>query len=112
MNEFELFSLIYIALDEYYDPDTCDDKINTFISGLGPFTFTDIGSADPCEYDEYIKFLNGRKITIDNSFDIAKEYVNQIEYVDVREPFEVLTEEEWKEACNKYLSEPHKGQDI
>ena len=112
MNEFELFSLIYIALDEYYDSETCDNDINTFISGLSPFTFTNIGSADPCEYKKYQKFINGRKITIDNSLEIAKEYIKQIDYVDVREPFEVMTEQEWKSACNTYLSEPHKGMDL
>ena len=112
MNEFELFTLIFFVLDAYYDPDTCDSMINTFVSGLCPFTFEDIGSADPAEYDDYREFLNGREISIDNSFEIAKEYINQIEFVDVREAFEAMTEDEWKKGAKKYLSEPHKGMDL
>jgi hypothetical protein len=112
MNEFELFTLIYFVLDSYYDPDDCDDFTNTVISDMGPFTFEDIGSADPIMYDEYLEFLNGRKITIENSFDIAKEYVRTITYADVNEAMESLTEEEWRKGAEKYLSEPHKGMDV
>ena len=111
MNEFELFTLIYFVLDSYYDTDECDDYINTVISDMGPFTFTDVCSADPSVYEDFKKFINGRNITIENSLEIAKEYVKTISYADVTEAFEKMAEETWKEGCKEYLSQPHKGQD-
>jgi hypothetical protein len=79
---------------------------------MGPFTFMDICSADPCVFEEFKDFINGRKITIDNSYELAKAYVKTITYADVTGAFEDLTEENWKKGCREYLSEPHKGQDI
>ncbi|MCR4567699.1 MAG: DUF1033 family protein [Pseudobutyrivibrio sp.] len=112
MNEFELFTLIYFVLDSYYDSDECDDYINTVISDMGPFTFSDIGSADRSVFENFKKFIDGRKITIDNSFSLAKDYVKTITYADVTPAFEDMTEERWKEGCEEYLAQPHKGMDL
>lgn len=112
MNEFELFTMIYFVLDAYYENDIEDPFINTVLSDMNPFLWADIGSADPAMYSEYLDFLQGRTISLDNSFSIAKEYVKTIEYADVTAAFDEMTEERWIDYCEKYLSEPHKGGDI
>lgn len=109
MNEFELFTMIYFALDAFYGTKIEDVFICTVISDMNPFIWSDIGSADPAMYSEYIDFLNGRTITIDNSLDIAKEYLETIDYADVTDALKDMTTEEWSLYCRKYLAEPHKG---
>ena len=109
MNEFELFTMIYYALDAYYGTKIEDVFICTVISDMNPFIWADIGSADPAMYSEYIDFINGRTITIDNSLDIAKEYLKTIDYADVTAALKDMTTEEWSSYCRKYLAESHKG---
>ena len=79
---------------------------------MNPFLWADIGSADPAMYSEYLDFLQGRTISLENSLSIAKGYVKTIEYADVTAAFDEMTEERWIYYCKKYLSEPHKGGDI
>ena len=109
MNEYELFTMIYFALDAFYGTKIEDVFIRTVISDMNPFIWPDIGSADPAMYSDYIHFLNGRTITIDNSLDIAKEYLETIDYADVTDALKDMTTEEWASYCRKYLAEPHKG---
>ena len=66
MNAFELFTMIYFVLDAYYENDIEDPFINTVLSDMNPFVWADIGSADPAMYSEYLDFLNGRAITLEN----------------------------------------------
>ena len=47
--------------------------------------------------------------TIDNSLDIAKEYLKTIDYADVTAALKDMTTEEWSSYRRKYLAEPHKG---
>lgn len=109
MNEFELFTLIYFALDAFYGTEIDDIFIHTVLSDMNPFVWTDEGSADPAMYSEYKEFLNGREISIDNSFEIAREYLKTIDYADVTPALKDVTEEKWLAVCKKYLEEPHKG---
>ena len=112
MNEFELFTMIYFVLDAYYENDIEDPFINTVLSDMNPFVWADIGSADPAMYSEYLDFLNGRVITLENSLDIAKDYVKTIDFADVTAAFGEMLENDWIDYCKKYLSEPHKGEDV
>lgn len=109
MNEYELFTMIYFVLDAYFEKDIEDPFISTVLSDMNPFVWADKGSADPAMYSEYLEFLNGRAITLENSFDIAKEYVKTIDFADVTAAFEEMSENDWMNYCKKYLSEPHKG---
>lgn len=110
MNRFELFSLIYFWLSHFYK-NTADDKIINQLSEMNPFLWDDIGSADPAVYDEYCAFIGDRKITVENSLDIAKEYVRTIDYADITEAFQDNDREKWEKGCREYLSTNHKGAD-
>ncbi|MEE3485504.1 MAG: hypothetical protein VZQ98_14435 [Bacteroidales bacterium] len=112
MNEFELFTLIYYSLDAYFGKDVEDASINCVLSDMCPFTFDDIGSADPVMYEDYIKFIDGREITIENSLDFAREYVKTIDFADVTSALEEMTEEKWIKGCKEFLSQPHKGAEL
>ena len=110
MSEFELFTIIYFVLDTYYENDIQDPFISTVLSDMNPFVWAGIGSADPAMYSEYLDFLNGRAITLENSLDIAKDYVKTIDFADVTAAFVEMSENDWMNYCKKYLSEPHKGE--
>ncbi len=113
MNRFELFTLIYFWLDAYYE-DATDDRLITQISDMNPFIWEDIGSADPVAYIDFCEFIGDKEITVDNSLEIAKEYVKTIDYADVTPAFDDLTDEDierWKDGCEEYLSSDHKGAD-
>ncbi len=112
MNKFELFSLIYYVLEAYYGRDIEDAYINSVVSEMNPFVFDDIGSADPAVYDEYKGFIDGKEITLENSLGIAREYLKTIDYADVTPALERMTEERWIDGCKKYLSHPHKGEEL
>ena len=108
MNKFELFTMIYFALDAYYEGED-DVYINTLLGDMCPFTFRDIGSADAAMYKEFCDFIDDKEITLENSLDIAKDYISSIEFVDVTDGLKDITKERWMNVCKEYLSKPHKG---
>ena len=95
MTKFELFAMIFYALDAYYEEDV-PEEINNFLSDMCPFTFADENSADPVIYEDYCEFVGNKEIRLDNSFSLAKEYVFQA--------FSDLTEEFWIQGCKDFLS--------
>ena len=110
MNRFELFSLIYFWLSRFYK-NTTDDRVINQLSEMNPFLWDDIGSADPAVYDDYCAFIGDRKITVEKSLDIAKGYVQIIDYADITEAFLNVDHEQWEKGCREYLSADHKGAD-
>ena len=111
MNKYELFSMIFIALDADWD-DTHNEELGQFLSSINPFLFKEITSAVPSYYAEFEQIIGNKEITIDNSFELAKKYINSINVPSVVESFNTLKEDQWADACKAYLSTPHKGQDI
>ena len=112
MNKFELFTLIYFVLDAYYEDEVkTNNNLNIILADMNPFVWADCISADPAMYDEYCSFLGDREITLDNSLELAKEYVKTIDFVDVTEAFKDMTDNDWIPVCKEYLQSEHKGQD-
>lgn len=112
MNKFELFSMIYFALEAYYEDEVkTNENLRIVLSDMNPFVWQENCSADPAMYNEFCGFLGDRRITLENSLDMAKEYVKTIEFVDVTEAFKDMTDQEWIPACKEYLSSDHKGAD-
>ena len=66
MNKFELFTMIYFWLDNYYKG-TTDDRILNQLSEMNPFLWKDIGSADPAVYIEFCMFL-GKSANVKHFF--------------------------------------------
>lgn len=111
MNKFELFTVIYYWLENYYK-DTSDDLIINQLSDMNPFIWAEPTSADPATYDDFCSFINGKNITIENSLAIATEYAASIEYADISEAFENVDKNKWEQGIRKYLEIEHKGSDI
>ena len=113
MNKFELFTLIYFALDAYYEGEVkTNENLSIILSDMNPFVWKDCGSADPVMYSEFCRFIGEQKITLENSLKLAKEYVKTIDFVDVTEAFKDMTNEEWIPGCKEYLESEHKGADL
>ncbi len=110
MNKFELFSMIYYALNNYWKENK-SEELTSFLSDMNPFLFDDIGSANLAVYAKYSLLVN-EEISIDNSFSIACKYVKSLGLQAVTDAFACVHEDDWKARCVKYMSSNHKGQNI
>lgn len=116
MNKFELYCLIFYTMQVKWE-DTKNEDLGLWLSSMSPFTFKDIGSAIPDVYQNYCKYIGNKRITIDNSYEIAKEYVYSLndDYYnleEVRKAFDWIAKDRWVKGCNDYLSKPHKGDNL
>ncbi|MBQ7523386.1 MAG: hypothetical protein IJT07_02570 [Oscillospiraceae bacterium] len=109
MNKFELFCMTFLAIDSVWQ-ETHDETLGIFLSGMSPYTFADVGSADPAEYTEFCQFIN-EPITEENSYDLACQYVKWRNDEAASKAFATIPREEWEDNLETYLSEEHKGSD-
>ena len=107
MNKFELFCMIYLALDADWE-ETGNEELREFLSDMDPFLFKEITSADPATYASFEKHISEENISLDKSFEIAKEYLRWVGVPSAIESFELLEEEQWVNATKHYLQEQHK----
>ena len=103
MDSFDLYIMIYYSLDHYWDKHGGDD-LGNFLSGMNPFLFQGEGSAVPDIYVKYKRFLNNREITIENSYDVACEYIACLGEKYIFEAFEWVERNKWEEKCRKYVT--------
>lgn len=108
MNKFELFCLIYLALDADWD-ETHDEELGRYLSDANPFLFAENVSAVQDVFRKFEEFVGDREITEDNSYSIAEEYVRQLDIPAVSRSFSTLERDQWGEAARDYLSSEHKG---
>ena len=111
MNSFELFTMIFFTLDAYWDEHK-GEELGQFLSSMNPFLFDDIGSAVSDIYNDFCGWIDGKEITIDSSYMIAQEYIDMLDKDYLKEAFAWIDTERWRESCQNYLSEPHKGEVI
>lgn len=111
MNKFELFTLIFYSLDIFYDSNP-SEELGQFLSEMSPFTFKQTCSADPAVFAEFCDFIGKDKVELDESYDLAVQYIESIEEIDLKPAFDSMDQDKWIEGCKKYLATDHKGQDI
>ena len=109
MNKFELFTMIFYALDLCYEANPTDE-LGSFLGAMSPFTFKEVDSADSAIYSDFCKKIKKDSITVKESRDIAIKYLKSIDDIDLITPFTSVTEADWISGCNDYLAQPHKGQ--
>lgn len=109
MNRFELFCLMFFAIDTQWD-NSPSEVLGDFLSSANPFFFDDIGSADPSCYDDFCKSVNENIVELNDSYKIAKTYIENLGILEVTEAFKKTNETQWLEAAKKYLSTHHKGE--
>lgn len=111
MNSFELFSLIFLALDADWD-ETHDEELGRYLSDANPFLFAENVSAVQSVYIKFVSFLGDRVITKENSFKVAMDYIHMLDIPAVTKSFSELNETQWLDAVDEYLATPHKGQAV
>ncbi len=109
MNKFELFTMIFYALDLYYEENPTDE-LGEFLGAMSPFTFKEVDSADSAIYSDFCEKIKEPKIAVEKSRDMAIVYLKSIDYIDLLSPFMNISESDWISGCNDYLTRPHKGQ--
>lgn len=109
MNKFELFCMIYLALDADWN-ETENEELGQFLSGANPFLFEEVTSADPAVYEDYCKVIENFNINIENSYKTAQEYIGYLDIPAVSKSFASLKKEQWDAAVKEFLSTEHKGQ--
>ena len=107
MNKFELYCMIFYALDAEWD-ETKDPRHGEFLSGANPFLFADINSADPTIYAKFSENV-ANSISIEESYKVASAYIASLKNDSVSKAFSSVDENEWVECVEDYLSQEHKG---
>ena len=108
MSKYELFCLIFMALDADWD-ETHNEELGQYLSDANPFLFAENVSAVQDVFIKFSNFVGDREVNKTNSFSIAKEYIDYLNIPAVSEPFSTLEPEQWNEALEEYLSAEHKG---
>ena len=111
MNRFELFCLIFFALDAQWD-NTPNEALGDFLSSANPFLFAEIGSAIPEIYETFCSTVQNNSIELNASYGIAKFYIERLAVPAITEAFLKIDETQWLTAARKYLSTPHKGENL
>lgn len=106
MTEFELYIMIFYTLDYYWDEHK-GEELGLFLSGMNPFLFEGEGSAVPDYYSNYQEIIDGRYITIENSFDLANEYISKLNKDYIAEAFSWVKKNEWMGKCEQLLAKEY-----
>ena len=88
---------------------TQDEELGRFLSDANPFLFAGNVSAIRNIYENFCAFVGDRKIPVENSYKIAKEYVAFLANDAVSESFDLLEKEQWMDGLREYLQSEHKG---
>lgn len=107
MNKFELFCMIFYALDSVWE-DNPEEALGEYLSGANPFMFEDLGSAIPEVYDTFCKVIVS-EVDVSESYDKACSYIDYLNNFAVSDAFARISKEEWNESLEEYLSSEHKG---
>ena len=110
MSKYELFCLIFMALDADWD-ESHDEELGRYLSDANPFLFVENVSAVQDVFLKFSKYIGNREITKDNSFSIAKEYIDYLNIPAVSKSFSTLEYDQWNDAVEEYLATEHKGKE-
>ena len=113
MKKFELFIIIYEFLKSYKEKNEVSESFNHFLYDSNPYVWKGCISADPALYKEFEHYLGKSTISLDNSFDIVKEYMYSLkdEYydlVEMKKAFDSISKDEWINWCADLMSKPLK----
>ena len=104
MEKYDLFCLIFLALDSDWD-ETHDEELGRYLSDANPFLFAERTSAVQDVYEDFCSYIGDRTITIDNSFDLAEGYIKNLNIPAVEKSFSELERRQWIEGVDQYLKE-------
>ena len=100
MNKFELYSMIFYALDAQWE-ESENQELGDFLSRANPFLFADEGSADPAVYADFCSRIP-EAIPIEKSYEIAREYVQTLGSA-IIDAFSGVDERRWAVCIDRRL---------
>lgn len=102
MDSFELFKMIFYALDNQYDENP-NEELGDWLSSMNPFLFEGIGSAVPDVYLDFKKMFDQQfnKCTAEEGYQFAKDYLKVLANEEAIKAFQKVSLEDWKEAVAK-----------
>ena len=95
MNKFELFTMVFYALDAQWHKNKRSD-LGNFLSSMNPFWWGDIGSADPAIYVE-ANYELGRIYLAQRKYDKAYKTFNEI--LDIYDRYGTMLPGAYKKLC-------------
>ncbi len=110
MNRFELFCMIFYALDAEWD-ESQNGKLGEYLSGANPFLFDDNDSADPAIFAQFCNMVP-ETVSIEDSYTVALSYIDSLNEESISSAFRATSQEEWTDSVKDYLAEEHKGSDF
>lgn len=104
--------IYYIAmfrvLDCIYDEEPTEE-LRQYLSDANPYIWEDRDSADPAEYDQFLKFYKSTKgnkiLSVDEAYNFALKYLES--YTTLATDFTKVTKEEWDALCKIVKEEEH-----
>jgi len=108
MTRFELFTMVFYVLDAAWESEQ-NEKLGEYLSAANPFLFKDIDSADPAVFEDF-SIKTPERIDIEESYSIAKQYVESLDIKEVKDAFNRVDADEWIEGIEAYLSAAHKSE--
>ena len=106
MNTFEMFCLIFYALDAVWDTSK-NEELGNYLSNANPFLFKDIGSANPEIYESFCKEMPDY-IHIEDSYALAIHYIDTLNSAFISTEFQKIGNSKWEQCARAFLSSPHK----
>lgn len=104
MTVFNLFCLIYLALNQEWE-ECKDEKLGDFLSEMNPYLWNAEMSADPTWYEEFKEFMQGKEIGTDFGFKHAQNYLKSISYYpDLVRFLSEYDEESWVDGAHQLLN--------
>ncbi len=74
MDKHEMFSLIFYAIETYYENGHKTEELEDLLSELNPFLWGDRSSADPAYFTDLCEMISDDDIPIEGSYALARSY--------------------------------------
>ncbi len=108
MSVFDVFVLMFDALDVMYDDDP-NQILGNYLSGLNPFLFKGEGSAVPWEYEEFKEAFLGvfgkKQPSAEETYVFCKNYLKLKAPKEVNVAFDKVDKEDWMYSVEHYYDE-------
>ncbi len=102
MNCFDLFKLLFYALDDQYDKKP-NEELGNFLSSMNPFLFEGEGSAAIDVYENFKKMFYQKFERIASEkegYDFAKSYIKSLNIKCVEDAFDNVSFDAWNDAID------------
>ena len=101
MNTYDMFIMMFYALDSRYDEDSPEEFAN-FLSSANPFLFADEGSAVPYVYSEFKEAYQKYGKNASDEYSFVSLFIDTECDLVIKKAFSEISREEWDEALEIY----------